>query len=185
MHICVHTYTHIHTCTILVPTNSSFILVWRFLGSYGQGSSQLIPCTHLAPCWRKVRRRTGVEKAEGHAGTGTVACLHRALQGPAGGWGQTLAKYSHLERDQGILREGMSSPQGGKIPGREVAQTKLTSILYALVCSSKQGPASPGSWGFPGEIPSCTHCCLVSCSVVTTIMVIPTSLIQRKEVYWN
>ena len=37
----------------------------------------------------------------------------------------------------------------GRPRGREVVQTKLTPILYALVCSGKQGPAFPG---FPGGL---------------------------------
>ena len=54
------------------------------------------------------------------------------------------------------VRGSMRSSEGechhrrkGRPRGREVVQTKLTPILYALVCSGKQGPAFPG---FPGGL---------------------------------
>ena len=54
------------------------------------------------------------------------------------------------------FRGSMRSSEGechhrreGRPRGREVVQTKLTPILYALVCSGKQGPAFPG---FPGGL---------------------------------
>ena len=54
------------------------------------------------------------------------------------------------------FRGSMRSAEGechhcreGRSRGKEVVQTKLTHILYALVCSRKQRPAFPG---FPGGL---------------------------------